>query len=334
MIRCRAWSNSSRRRDRGNVTARLLEDRPNSLRVSVVLETLTSSEAGLGRALSSLCLQAGAAPFEILAVADPASADCVRHVVSTFPEVQVVWSDHPLGYFQMKNLGAAKASGDILAFLDSDCVATSDWIRTIIEEFTSSPPHTAGIQGQTRYASGFWADAWTVHRFGQLYTDRIFTALPTVNNVAFRREVFLAYGFADSPLRDGVERILASALRNARLRLKLSSQMKVEHHFEASLAHLLRMGLANGCNYLLGARIIAPRVGRHAVRRLGLLAPFVCAARFAVRDTVNVFRLRRKFTYGLGGAMLYVAALVAYDTIPLFLGMWRAFARSTRQRRL
>jgi glycosyltransferase involved in cell wall biosynthesis len=53
-----------------------------------------------------------------------------------------------------RNAGAAAASGDLLAFVDADCVLPEDWLVTIVQEFTGDnvvaaatrmapPPHSA-----------------------------------------------------------------------------------------------------------------------------------------------------------------------------------------------
>jgi len=71
--------------------------------------------------------------FEMIVV-DDASDDQTPVVVSEFPARLIALEKHKQASF-CRNLAAREARGDILAFLDSDCLAASLWLKELIPVF-------------------------------------------------------------------------------------------------------------------------------------------------------------------------------------------------------
>lgn len=94
--------------------------------------------------LESLLEQAYA-PHEILVV-DDVSKDKSLEIAAHYP-VEVIRQETNSGAAGTRNLGASKATGDVIAFLDSDCFAPKDWTLKIAEAFASDP-ELGGIGGR------------------------------------------------------------------------------------------------------------------------------------------------------------------------------------------
>jgi mycofactocin system glycosyltransferase len=77
-------------------------------------------------------------------VIDDASDDNTPDVVSTFPVHLITLKGHRQASF-CRNLAAQRARGEILAFLDSDCVADPLWLRELIPAF--SDPSNGAVGG-------------------------------------------------------------------------------------------------------------------------------------------------------------------------------------------
>ena len=60
----------------------------------------------------------------------------------------------PCGRGEGRNLGAAAATGDLLAFTDGDCIANADWCRALWEAWDGHPDRV--VAGRTQLI-GFWA---------------------------------------------------------------------------------------------------------------------------------------------------------------------------------
>jgi len=75
--------------------------------------------------------------YEIIVV-DNGSSDGSGEVALSFSNVQVVREAKP-GSYAARNRGIAAARGDFLAFTDSDCIPSSDWIRAGVAALEKNP---------------------------------------------------------------------------------------------------------------------------------------------------------------------------------------------------
>ncbi len=93
----------------------------------------------LGAAIDSLLAQDFPGSFEVVVV-DNASSDRTREVVEArYPHPNLKYICEPvLGLSMARNTGAKVASAEILAYLDDDAVASSQWLRVLREAYQSN----------------------------------------------------------------------------------------------------------------------------------------------------------------------------------------------------
>jgi glycosyltransferase involved in cell wall biosynthesis len=111
-----------------------------NLRISVVIPHLNQPEQleACLRSLESQSLERSA--FEIIVV-DNGSASLPEVVAGRHAGVRLLQELRP-GPGLARNLGAEYASGQVLCFIDADCIAHRDWLRGVANEFASAPPGT------------------------------------------------------------------------------------------------------------------------------------------------------------------------------------------------
>src|SRR5215475_9251882 len=97
--------------------------------ISIIIPAL-NEEKMIGRCLESLTKLAFARDrFEVLVV-DNGSRDKTLMIVESFKDrlnLRVL-QQAGVRISALRNLGARAAAGDILAFLDADCLAPTDWL--------------------------------------------------------------------------------------------------------------------------------------------------------------------------------------------------------------
>ncbi len=105
--------------------------------VSIIIPNLHSPM--IGETLASLERQSYQGAFEVIVVGQDRyglvkEAEGIRHIVT--PE--------PVGPAKARNIGIQAARGDILVFIDADCVASSDWLESLLAPYASENVSVVG----------------------------------------------------------------------------------------------------------------------------------------------------------------------------------------------
>lgn len=114
--------------------------------------------------------------------------------------VTVVENTGPRGASATRNKGAAASHGDIIAFLDDDQIASSDWLVQLLRHFED--PDVLGVGGRLTLLWPGARPTWFPHEFdwvvGGSYTGMAKHVAPVRNvwggNMAVRRSAFEAVG--------------------------------------------------------------------------------------------------------------------------------------------
>jgi len=114
--------------------------------VSVIVPVFNSAKV-VGDCITSLLDQDYPKENYEIIIVDDGSTDNVKDVVSGLRGVRFIPQQHA-GPAAARNLGVAKASGDIVLFTDADCIPNQDWIRQMVEPFSDAG--VAGVSGTYR----------------------------------------------------------------------------------------------------------------------------------------------------------------------------------------
>ncbi len=118
----------------------LNQSRLNGTMISVIIPHLNQPE-GLEACLRSLDAQTlDRDLFEVIVV-DNGSAVAPSEVIAPHRGTRLLQEARP-GPGPARNVGAAASTGEVLAFIDADCRAHPDWLRTAAQTLGSSPRGT------------------------------------------------------------------------------------------------------------------------------------------------------------------------------------------------
>lgn len=159
------------------------------MKVSVIIPSLNAPT--LARALRAVGAQTRPPDEVIVAGRDEAN------VLREFPSVIFVDSQTPACAARNRNLGIGRASGDILLFLDSDCVPHPDWLERHLSRHKAGETVVGGaveLRGRN-----YWAQSDNVSMFHEFVPGlpagpRML--LPTLN-LSVRRAAIDAAGLMD-----------------------------------------------------------------------------------------------------------------------------------------
>lgn len=157
-------------------------------RISVVV-AVYNSERTIAQVLQSILTQDYPHPIEVVVV-DDGSTDSTATIIKTFPRVKYFYQENQ-GPAVARNQGARLASGDFIFFIDSDCVAKSDWIqRNIVHFFDPSVAVVSGsydiMNSENLLARVIHAEIIFRHRFLMPKYPKVFGSY----NFSIRKKVF------------------------------------------------------------------------------------------------------------------------------------------------
>lgn len=256
--------------------------------VSIVVEWVNVKLAGQPRAEAMLRrlgdeLRASSRAAEVLLCHDgtPPPADWIE--ACGLPRVWRAVDVPDAGYYDLRNQGARHAAGGILVFLDSDVIPEAGWLDALLAPF--SDPSVEVVAGHAyidpnRLVAKAFALTW-------FFPLRAAPAPPEAvthffaNNVAFRRETFVAHPFA--PGRDtsrGACVTLAEELGRAGITIWKTTAAQVSHPAPLGGRHFVLRALAQGRD----------RLAREGGWRATALGSFTRLVRHAVASAVRILR--------------------------------------------
>lgn len=185
-----------------------------------------------------------AAPYprdrrEVLVV-DNDSEDGTAGVVKRHPVTYLYEAD--IGPSSARNRGVGASSGDIVAFLDADCVVTKGWLQELVAPFAD--PDVWGVAGEilshppeTR-AQRYMAARKV--RWQQPAMESRWWPFAVTANVAFRRATFDRVGYFDPLLIRAQDKDFGRRFLSAGLRMAYSPRALVFHRHRATTRGFFR----------------------------------------------------------------------------------------------
>lgn len=182
--------------------------------------------------------------YEVLIV-DDGSTDRTPEIARRLG-VRVV-SQPPLGVAVARNTGTRAARGDLIVFLDPDCVPKLDWLSQMIAPFADAT--IAGVQGAYASDQKGLVPRWIQQQFEDSY--RRLTPLRGVSSVAcfsaaFRRAVLIESGGFDPAMGQGEDLDLSFRVAKEGSRLVLAPNARVYHQHSRSLRGYLERTVREG----------------------------------------------------------------------------------------
>ena len=195
--------------------------------ISIIIPAL-NEEKMIGRCLESLTRLAFACDrFEVLVV-DNGSRDKTLATAESFKDCLnlKILQQAGVRISALRNLGARSAAGDILAFLDADCLAPTNWLDRI---FTLARQDGAGVLGAHYLLpedSSWVGRTW--HRYQEAPKSGEVSHVPA-GDLIMRREDFLRLGGFDETIQTNEDYELCDRARKAGMRVRAFPQIGVIH---------------------------------------------------------------------------------------------------------
>lgn len=208
-------------------------------KISVVIPVFNSSQS-IGPCLEALS-QSAYPNFEVIVVDDCSSDDSVE-IIRQFP-FRLIMLDRNSGPGIARNTGARESTGDIIFFIDADCVITPGTLSAVAESVSKHPGAViGGSYTPVAYDDTFFSTFQSAFiHFSE--TRSVSPDYVATHAMAIRRSDFLASGgfrqnlLTRSSAIEDVE--FSHRLRGAGMRLVMNPDILVSHMFGFTIGRSL-----------------------------------------------------------------------------------------------
>lgn len=275
--------------------------------ISVIIPSYNSSRT-IAACLDSVLAQETETPYEVL-VMDSSRDETPELVRQRYPRVRYFHSDVQMLPGVARNAGVAQARGEVLAFIDSDCVADRSWLRCLVAALGQGYRIVGGAVANLNPQSWISVADYllTFNEFTPGTPRREVQYLPSVN-LACTRELFDELGgFPDIPTGEDMLLTFAASRRTPML---FDPGAVVRHRNRESLRGFVHHHYAYGSN-ASRIRKTTPLSGS-TLARFPVLAPAAPLARAARIGARILFRNRA----------LLPGLIVSAPWVALGIGCW------------
>lgn len=217
----------------------------NTLSVSIVIPAL-NEESYISRCLVSVLEQDYPRDRLEVVVVDNGSVDATASIARRFP-VRVI-EEPRAGVAGARNAGIRAARGEIVAFIDADCIAKPAWLRELL---SGSDDKTIGcFAGDILPVPDGGLISDYIHDRRLISQEALLSSTPPVAagaNIAYRKSVFEEIGCFDEKFTEGEDGDLFwRFMKSNRLQYRFQRPAVVLHHHPSSAAVLLRRAFRAG----------------------------------------------------------------------------------------
>ncbi len=214
--------------------------------ISVVIPSYNSAET-IEPCLASLSHQSYSGDYEII-LAD-SSCDNTRQIVrEKFPDVRLISFALRTDPGKARNAGILEAKGDVLALIDSDCIAAQDWLEKIEAAHRSRYKAVGGVVYNGNHPRDLVGLAGYLAEFREFLPEQPRQEtwhIPTCN-ISYKREIFAEKGLFDGKYYPQEDLVFNHRLCADGERILLDPAIRVYHRHRSNLrdflAHQRRIG--------------------------------------------------------------------------------------------
>jgi glycosyltransferase involved in cell wall biosynthesis len=162
--------------------------------ISVIIPSY-NSEYTISKCLDSIGQQTYAGDFEIIVV-DSSSDRTPEIVASCYPAVKLVHLRKRTDPGSSRNIGIGEIRGELIAFIDADCVAAPDWLERMAAAHESSYDIVGGIVRNSPESRNLAGRAGYMAEFRDFLPGQERQEVPHIPtcNISYKRRIFREFG--------------------------------------------------------------------------------------------------------------------------------------------
>lgn len=207
--------------------------------ISVIIPSY-NSENTVRECLDSLQNQTYNGEYEIILV-DSSQDSTLQIVSSEYKNINLIHLDNKTDPGTARNLGVKRAKGDLIAFIDSDCIAANDWLERIMLAHESSYGVIGGSVSRNNQEDDLVGLAGYIAEFREFLPELPggeVEHLPTCN-LSFKKRIFNEYGLFRGEYYPQEDRVYNYYLRKKGEKILFNPAIRVFHQHRSRLKEFL-----------------------------------------------------------------------------------------------
>ncbi len=247
--------------------------------ISIIIPTHNSAST-IQQCISSITSQIYPKKnYEIILV-DDGSTDETLNLVKDMGANKIIKVD-PCFQGKARNIGANNAKGNVLAFIDSDCAADKDWLKTIEKEIETNESIGGPVLNGNNHSLIAWAEyLMEFSEFNEYKQRGIIPFIASCNQVCTKKSFLLVDGFPENKLSEDV--YLGNSFKNAGIKLLFVPELQIKHFCRTKLKKFLaNMELLGSFSVKTGKEVSSIYSGR--LHKSRSYIPIVFGIKFLAR---------------------------------------------------
>jgi glycosyltransferase involved in cell wall biosynthesis len=178
--------------------------------------------------------------YDVLVVDDSGDAETIR--ICTEAGVQYIYAPETDSPGKARNVALGHAKGEVIAFIDTDCVAPRDWLKNIVRDLDENPD-VAGVVGAFSGGKNWLQRVVNKEHVSNVRQKGYSTGF-LEGNCAFKLSSLDGARFGEHKYAEGI--VLAKQLRDKGLMVLTDYDLRVIHNgFTHTLRKFFKMGRAH-----------------------------------------------------------------------------------------
>jgi len=302
----------------------------NTTHVSVVIPAL-NEERYINRCLVSVFEQDYPRDRMEVVIVDNGSTDATASIARQFP-VQLI-REEQRGIARARNAGIRAARGEIVAFLDADCIAKPSWLRVLLSG--SDDGKIGCFVGDILPMQGGGLISDYIHDRSLISQEVLLSSSPPVAagaNIAYRKSVFDEIGYFDEKFTEGEDGDLFwRFVKSKRFQYRFQRQAVVLHPHPSSVSVLLRRTFRTGKGIAMFRLKHRDDIPEFMISLFRYTIVFISTLGGCIKYPLRVWR-ERKNSHGFARSFVYPFLDKTYS-ICLIAGILCQFVRVRRRQK-
>lgn len=169
--------------------------------ISIIIPS-KNAEKTIKECLKSVFDQNFKGKYEVIVV--DSSIDKTPEIASKF-SIKLIVEDKDRGPGAARNLGVKKSKGNIVVFLDSDCVVPRNWLKNLLTPFLEE--NVACVVGayKTKNKENLIArfSGYEIQQRHEIMGQKKYVNFAGSYNCAYKRDIFMKFGGFDEKFKEG-----------------------------------------------------------------------------------------------------------------------------------